>query len=294
MASRPLAAFPTCLHIDGGVGAVSSTSGEHGAFAWCRIAFQRVLQSAGLSSLELLHLISDRTITTSSSFSGIATEITAGQCIEAAAAAHIASVLDSGVAPLPAPIKYKCLHCIEKASVCQEELLHNTHGPDCLFGDIMTFCPPALQAQVDATVELDGGLLKQLAFAEPRLAGWCLKHGRVCPLLRADQHTAGTPCTDYSNWGLRKKGQGPTATLFAVWIALRRSLREPVLLHENVPTFGSKALLELLGDLYIVLPVSPVCPSTMGWPIRRPRQIRLLVLKTWLYPLLEAKADADS
>lgn len=287
MASRHLTAFPACLHIDGGVNAVASLSGEHGAFAWCGIAFQRVLQSTGLSSSDLLHLISDRTITTSSSFSGIATEITAGQCIEAAAAAHIASALDSGVAPLPVPIKYKCLHCIEKSSPCQEELLHNKRGPDCLFGDIMTFCPPALQAHVDATEEFDGEFLKQLAFAEPRLAGWCVKHGRVCPLLRADQHTAGTPCTDYSNWGLRKKGQGPTAKLFAVWIALRRSLREPVLLHENVPNFGQDTLLDLLGDLYIVLSVSPVCPSAMGWPIRRPRQISLLLLKTWLYPLLE-------
>lgn len=85
-----------------------------------------------------------------------------------------------------------------------------------------------------------------------------------------------------------KKTWPPSAISSAMWVSHRRALREPVVLHENVPEFDEFMLLASLGDLYIVLSVSPVCPSKMGWPIRRPRRISLLICKEWLYQLLEA------
>ena len=128
---------------------------------WCHAAFKRALRYAGLTLSEFIHLISDRTVTTSSAFSGIATEITSGQCIEAAAQEYLASALDPSVAPLPTPIKYECLQCIEKVGTCQEGHLNNKRGPACLHSDILMFCPLSLKARLDKEAVLDDGLLRE-------------------------------------------------------------------------------------------------------------------------------------
>ena len=57
-------------------------------------------------------------------------------------------------------------------------------------------------------------------------------------------------------------------------------------------TIGIQALLETLGDMYVVCP-SVSCPSQIGWPIRRKRQMTILVLKDWLYPQLRSVGMAD-
>ena len=81
--------------------------------------------------------------------------------------------------------------------------------------------------------------------------------------------------------------EGRNVKLFLIWSALMRQLCPFIILHENVTGFGTGSLNEVLGDLYVVCP-SASCASLMGYPIRRKRQMCILVLKSWLYPQLRA------
>ena len=71
-----------------------------------------------------------------------------------------------------------------------------------------------------------------------------------CKLQKADRHIGGMSCADMSamNNG-RPGGKGKTMLYFLAFAGLRRKVREPILVIENVDGFLS--LLQLvLGDLY--------------------------------------------
>ena len=155
----------------------------------------------------------------------------------------------------------------------------------------MDFCPPEHRKSCgldEGTLMPSAWLREHVARSKPKLSAWCLVHGRMCLPRAAQRHTAGTPCTDYSTWGLQKREDGSTERLFVVWVAQRRFYQEPIVVHENVKRLGVGPLEALLGDLYIVLCLSPFCPTMLGWPGRRPRQICVLVLKSWLIPSAQA------
>ena len=122
---------------------------------------------------------------------------------------------------------------------------------------------------------------------------WCYLHGQECELVTADVHVAGTACQDHSSIGANKQEDGVQQVTFIVWIAARRRLREKCILHENVPRFGTKQLIELLGDLYVVN-YSRVNACDYGTPMQRPRQYCLLVLKDWIYPQLPEQYRNES
>ena len=86
---------------------------------------------------------------------------------------------------------------------------------------------------------------------------------------------------DASSLGTKQFMAGPAAIPFSVWILLVRLLEFKIVLHENVPQCGRKPLADALSDKYIVLRVQQ-SPLDMGWPVRRPRQICLLVLKEYV------------
>jgi hypothetical protein len=113
------------------------------------------------------------------------------------------------------------------------------------------------------------------------LLAWCLRLGCHCLLATTDLHVAGSPCVDASSLGSKQFMDGPTACLFFIWVALVRRLLFKVILHENVPQFGEKPLKDALSDLYVIARFE-VTPVKLGWPIRRPRQITLMVLRTFM------------
>eukprot|EP00959_Pyramimonas_sp_CCMP1952_P474057 9502792-Pyramimonas_sp.AAC.1 len=82
-----------------------------------------------------------------------------------------------------------------------------------------------------------------------------------------------------------ERWSGKYAKVFFAWVAQRRTLREPVWVHENVIQFGSFQLLAMLGDLYVVVRVT-INPHRQGWASHRERQYCIGVLKAWVYPLL--------
>lgn len=63
---------------------------------------------------------------------------------------------------------------------------------------------------------------------------YCHCHQRLCPYPRATLHIAGPPCVDWSSMGLGKGKDGPTYKHFAAWCGMRKSVREPCILMENV------------------------------------------------------------
>eukprot|EP00969_Alexandrium_andersonii_P234806 10367542-Alexandrium_andersonii.AAC.1 len=62
-------------------------------------------------------------------------------------------------------------------------------------------------------------------------------------------------------------------------------MKEKIIVHENVPAFGTAPLTRHLGSLYIVIRLVTT-PSTLGWPSERPRQICILFLRDWVFGLL--------
>ena len=85
--------------------------------------------------------------------------------------------------------------------------------------------------------------------------------------------------------GKQFRSSGPTAKFFFIWISLRRSLKEKVIIHENVIQFGSDELALYLGDLYFIHRLV-VSANELGWASTRVRQFHVLILKTWILPVL--------
>ena len=190
----------------------------------------------------------------------------------------------------------KCMWVLEKDAVCQaelaayfsgcntcvfgnlKELVKNTWWTDLGFGHDAEELPPSelyTKGLNRSTLNLNG-----LACAA------CDHHRpRGCTLMSTDMHVAGTTCVDHSNYGSCKGDEGKNVKFFLIWAALMRQLRPRIILHENVAGFGTFALTEVLADLYVVCP-SVSCASLMGYPIRRKRQMTIIVLKSWLYPQL--------
>jgi len=57
---------------------------------------------------------------------------------------------------------------------------------------------------------------------------------------------------------------------------MRRLLREPVIIQENVPEFNWHMLCEIFEDMYIVVSTC-VDPATLGWPVQRERRITIMM-----------------
>ena len=59
----------------------------------------------------------------------------------------------------------------------------------------------------------------------------------------------------------------------------------PVVIHENVQSFGDTELTELLGKHYFVYRTT-LCPSKLGWASQRPRQFCVLIEKQFMHTCL--------
>ena len=120
---------------------------------------------------------------------------------------------------------------------------------------------------------------------------WCMVHKCRHSLWRADVHIAGTTCTDHSSYGSMNKDEGEQVKFFMMWCALRRKLKEPLLVHENVSGLGVGPLQRYLGDLYFIFPMIGT-PIDFGFPIAWKRQMTIMVLKDWLLPQMQNAGEA--
>lgn len=225
----------------------------------------------------LLQIVSGRSLTLSSAFSGIATPELSARLLVSALNSHTSA---------PRPMTVTSIFAIEKRESCQEELLHMEHGPTCLFRDQTEFIGIDW-SQITSSSSVDfvrSLILKGRVSAN----GWCIRHGHQCPCLKAHLHIAGTPCVDFSAMNSKRKQiSGDKNKLWYAWVCHRRALMEPVWLHENVVQFGLEHLEKDLGDLYFVFRIA-LCSLALGWPSRRKRQFTVGILKSLFSTLVRA------
>ena len=106
---------------------------------------------------------------------------------------------------------------IESDAACREELLVKPHGPECLFGDILTFFVGPLLLVVRTLIAAGNRNLLEILTpaiksrkASHRVAH-CFRHDKPCTIMDSDFETAGSPCQDFSSRG--SPGSPPTHTL---------------------------------------------------------------------------------
>ena len=130
---------------------------------------------------------------------------------------------------------------------------------------------------------------KVIPKSRPNLQLYCYKSHRVVTIPYTWMHVAGSPCTDHSMFGSRMQFAGKNAKVFYVWVSLMRRLRPKCILHENVTKFGKAELCDMFQDLYYILYMIGD-PRTLGWASTRKRQCCILILRTFLDPVLENTA----
>jgi len=273
------------------------------AFGWCAAAFARLVGRYGddpavpatvlMETSDLSHALSNRTITTSGCFAGVASDAAAHGMITASAAEFLESLpapaASSGPSPSrPSPLKFRAAWYIEKDQVRQEGLILASPPGTCVHCDMTDFLPETLRPAcgLDGGVEMPARALRRLIpKCRMRIKAWYVKHGRRCTLRHVDICVSGSPCTDHSTNGLRKRFDGPQAKFFYMWVALMRVLLISIIVHENVCGFGDDELRELLGDMYVVMRLE-LRIADLGQAGNRDRQMCLLFLRVWFCPML--------
>eukprot|EP00973_Karenia_brevis_P083133 11527285-Karenia_brevis.AAC.1 len=86
--------------------------------------------------------------------------------------------------------------------------------------------------------------------------------------------------------GNGKRVDGPKAVYFYIWCCLIRHLKNKVTIHENVVSFGTSELEELLGDMFFISMIRVNSEQT-GFAQNRPRQFTFIILKQWCAPALK-------
>ena len=265
------------------------------AMMWCQRGFERIANCTRLTANGLARLFSNRRITSSGVFSGIGSAELAHGIIDKTADRFIDS-LPAHDRPLLGPMTSFSAWGIERDHSCQEALIAHPFGPECIFSDVLDILPPQarLACGLDGGTELQAAQLKEVIIkSKVDLSAWCVRHGRKCRLQRTHMHVAGTPCINHSSMGKRELFSGSAAKLFFAWARLMRVLLIPIIFHENVPAFGTEALSDILGDLYIIVRCL-ICPTQLGWATARKRQISVLLLKAFILPQLADSSHAQT
>ena len=250
-------------------------------FGWMPFCVQRLaidmLGEKDEDSTYLQYVSKFAQTTTTTAFSGIgAPEQAAWYLVQWMLASF------SGYADLPATFEIlNVMHAIEWDLHCQDELLAGKHPPQCLFSDITEFITAEVFKRLkkcchkltlpQLVQQMRTGQFCQLSGPE------CKVHKRPCRLQRGHLHIGGPPCTDWSSqWYKHLKSLGPTYIATLAWFCLRLELREECVIHENVLGFDMEILKAFLSGMYAVH-TAEFCVSQLGWPIRRPRRITILL-----------------
>ena len=177
-----------------------------------------------------------------------------------------------------------CVFAVEMFAQSQRELMALPHGgPTCVFSDMTSFIHESIRSGVIRAVAedmLDWEDLASLIVRADAISDYafCVKNNRKCLARRANIHCAGTPCVDWSNMAgaMREGSTGKACLAFLVWAGQRVKLQEEVIIHENVEEFPAASMFSMLLPMYIVFTLI-LGPDTLGWPVRRPRRISVLI-----------------
>ena len=155
----------------------------------------------------------------------------------------------------------------------------SVNKPRCIFGNIQDFWQDILKSKLDNIRQnnlVDRVLLPLVKSGEAiKKDAFCHSCQRVHSAEEADLHKAGTHCTAFSRKGLHQMLEDITVMDLMAWIGQRRLIQERIICQENVEDFPSEKILEWLGDLYDIQ-VILLCPSDLGWGIRRRRKFHIM------------------
>ena len=137
------------------------------------------------------------------------------------------------------PETLSCIECDKDAQ--KEPLLHP--GGGCVFGNLNDCWVPFLRPVVkrlEPTPSKAWAVLKPSVLAGRAITteAFCLRHGRVCKIVEAHVHIAGTCCQDHSDFGSQRGLQGKGAAALVAWIGFRLLLQEQEIIQENVKSFS--------------------------------------------------------
>jgi len=148
-------------------------------------------------------------------------------------------------------LRTRLLSTCERDRACQQ-FLQRQHPGVCNWADEDSGVTGMRSRRSDFSGRLAMDMAR-LRLSEKRL---CTTHLRKCPVLHSQLRVGGTPCTDFSNAGKRKKLQGETIGCTISW--LRQSAAAELSVHENVSisihiiTFWRKTL-SIIAKAYIYI-----------------------------------------
>ncbi len=152
------------------------------------------------------------------------------------------SVLSKGLQLLP-------VSACEKKSALHDALVQRLGG-GCVFQAILERVRlGALQYGCDGELTVRAARDAVLA-AEVLPGAPCQTHGSTCKAPPVQGDVSGTPCTLWSAAGKRRGKSDPRVVLLLSWCALLRATLPKIAIHENVVSFDTSFLAELLGDVY--------------------------------------------
>ena len=137
------------------------------------------------------------------------------------------------------------LFCIERDADCQRELDMMPHKPLCLFGDMCDAINPSIKGTLQNNAHRMTFEKLEMIFRRPNSVSPsmpCRVHGRACCVRRARVHWCSSPCVNFSRLGKKEGFSGSECLTWFAWVAQRRQLKEPLILHENVEDFPLRAL----------------------------------------------------
>ena len=248
-------------------GLVAPVSCLADTFTWPRFALDAVSTSA---VADLSSMIGD--ITLSSAFSGVDTPGVAMNMICRELDRQSFYTKRHRIAASLCAVEYDTEAAIELRLV--------PDGPQCIHSDITGFASKDNQHMLKMDTDFSYDRLSTILLkpGAVRLASKCIVHGCDCTHRRADLHIAGTPCTDFSNMGSLNKENGRTTAYFLIWAHLRRLLREPRVICENVEGFLVWLLEVTLGMVYDIHTVV-LDNDIFGLAVRRRRRYTLMTLR---------------
>jgi len=227
---------------------------------------------------DLKDIFMGRIIRLSSSFSGICSPELTMRIIK-----RVINALILNDVPADMQFDVSSEYAIEHASLCQEEILGQEESaiPDHLFNDQAEFLPKAVHQKLfdskgKPREDLRLNIKQEVMSSTTRKKAWCVRHGDWCPISQSDLHVAGSHCTDHSTMGLREMDFGTKRIFLYIWARQRLDLDDFFIIHENVVTFGTLVLMDLLGSKYVLIARIVLCATLLGWATKRKRQFCIL------------------
>ncbi len=178
-----------------------------------------------------------------------------------------------------------CKFAVESLAQSQRELAALPHPPSCIFNDMCGFIRPEIHDKLHEALNnelLDWPDLVRTMCTPNACSDYafCTVHGKCCQASPADLHVAGTVCVDYSRTPGAKRGgtMGKACLSFLSWVNQRKRHLEKCIIHENVEAFLTWLWDKCLPKYHWQSVL--LGPAELGWPVRRPRRITVLLLKS--------------